>query len=161
VRVDAVRFPSIPGVPDPRTIAGPRIDCCGQPMAASPLPHLVPQVDGDGNEVGGIRVPEQAVPLATTTGWNFRAETRGHSGDIYALLGSYLPFAATRAERQARNDPRRAIQERYRGRADYMRRIREAVDALLRDRYLLLEDIDAVVKRAEQHWETAAATTSR
>jgi hypothetical protein len=161
VRVDAVRFPSIPGVPDPRTIAGPRIDCCGQPMAASPLPHLVPQVDGDGNEVGGIRVPEQAVPLATTTGWNFRAETRGNSGDIYALLGSYLPFAATRAERQARNDPRRAIEERYRGRADYMRRIREAADALVRDRYLLLEDIDAVVKRAEQHWETAAATTGR
>jgi hypothetical protein len=157
VRVDAVRFPSIPGVPNPRTIAGPRDSCCGLPIAASPLPHLVPQVDADGNEIGGIRVPEQAVPLATTTGWNFRAESRGNTGDIYSLLGSYMPFAATRAEREARNDPRRAIAERYRSRADYVRRIRAAADALVRDRYLLADDVGAVVQRAEQHWDTATA----
>lgn len=42
-----------------------------------PFPFLVPQVDADGNEVGGIRVPDLSVPLATTTGWNFRAERVG------------------------------------------------------------------------------------
>ena len=51
------------------------------------LPFLVPQVDADGNEVAGIRVPELAVPLATTTGWNFRAERVGNPTTIYALLG--------------------------------------------------------------------------
>ena len=159
VRVAAVRFPAIPGVPNPRTIAGPRVNCCGLPTAASPLPHLVPQVDADGNEIGGIRVPEQAVPLATTTGWNFRAASRGNTGDIYSLLGSYFPFSATRDARQAANDPRRAIDERYRSRADYLRRIRAAADALVKDRYLLVDDVDAVVQRAQQHWDTATAPT--
>jgi hypothetical protein len=157
VRVAAVRFPSIPGVANPRTIAGPHLECCGPAGGAFPLPHLVPQVDADGNEIGGIRVPEQAVPLATTTGWNFRAEARGNTAEIYALLGSYLPFAATRAAREAANDPRRAIDERYRSRADYLRRIRAAADALVDDRYLLAEDVGAVMQRAEEHWAAATA----
>lgn len=59
------------------------------------MPFLVPQVDVDGNELAGIRVPEVTVPLATTTGWNFRTEAVGNPGDIYSLLGSYIPFAAT------------------------------------------------------------------
>ena len=33
----------------------------------------VPQVDADGNEVAGVRLPSIAVPLATHTGWNFWA----------------------------------------------------------------------------------------
>ena len=147
---------AIPGVPSPRTIAGPRVSCCGLLSAASPLPHLVPQVDADGNEIGGIRVPEQAVPLATTTGWNFRAESLGNTGDIYSLLGSYFPFSATRDARQAANDPRRAIDERYRSRADYLRRIRAATDALIKDRYLLKEDAEDVVQRAAVHWDARA-----
>ena len=32
-----------------------------------------------------------------------------------ALLGSYVPFARTRAEREARRDPRPSIEERYKG----------------------------------------------
>ena len=99
------------------------------------------------------------MPLATTTGWNFRAASRGNTGDIYSLLGSYFPFSATRDARQAANDPRRAIDERYRSRADYLRRIRAAADALVKDRYLLVDDVDAVVQRAEQHWDTATAPT--
>ena len=79
------------------------------------LPFLVPQVDADGNELAGIRVPEVSVPLATTTGWNFRAERIGNPTTIVALLGSYVPFARTRAERDARHDPRPSIEERYTG----------------------------------------------
>ena len=44
----------------------------GGAAAGAPLPLLVPQVDEDGNERAGIRLPEVAVPLATYTGWNFR-----------------------------------------------------------------------------------------
>ena len=58
----ALHFPAIPGLGDPRGIEGP-----GQMVnnRFTPLPFLVPQVDGDGNELAGIRVPEVSVPLAT------------------------------------------------------------------------------------------------
>jgi hypothetical protein len=157
VRADAVRFPQIPGVGNPRTISGPGVVVGG---AVRLLPHLVPQVDADGNEIGGIRVPEQAVPLATTTGWNFRADARGNPGDIYSLLGSYIPFAATRAAREARQDPRRSIEERYRSRGDYLRRIRDVADDLVDDRYLLAADVEAVVERAGRHWDAATAAAA-
>src|SRR5262249_33601716 len=54
---DKVAFPSIPGVRSPRTIpAGYRADL-GKPPNAPALPILVPQVDADGNELSGIRMP--------------------------------------------------------------------------------------------------------
>ncbi len=99
------------------------------------LPFLVPRVDADGNEVAGIRVPELAVPLATTTGWNFRAERVGNPTTLYALLGSYVPFARTKAEREARHDPRLSVEERYRDRNDYLQRIQAAAAALVKDRF--------------------------
>jgi hypothetical protein len=150
--VERVRFPAIPGVGNPRLIEGPGL-ITGAAMR--PLPFLVPQVDADGNELAGVRVPEQAVPLATTTGWNFRAERLGNPSDIYALLGSYLPFAPTRAERESRGDTRRAVDERYRSKNDYLQRIRDAASRLVRDRFLLEEDVANVMDRAATHWDWA------
>lgn len=118
----------------------------------TPLPHLVPQVDRDGNDLGGIRDPEVAVPLATTTGWNFRDPSLGNPGDIYQLLGSYVPFAPTRAARQANGDPRLSLEERYRGVDDYLQRIRNAAMDLIRRRYVLAEDLDVILERAKEHW---------
>jgi hypothetical protein len=152
VPLNMLAFPSLPGVSDPRTIEGPGT---GVPGRMTPLPFLVPRVDADGNDLGGIRVPDLAVPLATVTGWNFRAPRVGNAGTIYALLGSYLPFAVTRAERDARSDPRPSIEERYAGKNVYLQKIREAAAALIRDRYLLAEDLDGVLARAEAHWEYA------
>ena len=40
------------------------------PRLGAPYPVLVPQVNADGNDVSGIRLPEVAVPLGTYTGWN-------------------------------------------------------------------------------------------
>jgi hypothetical protein len=108
-------------------------------------------VDRDGNDVAGIRDPEVAVPLATTTGWNFRAPRVGNPEDV---LGSYIPFAPTRASRAA-GDPRRSIEERYKGVEDYLQRIRSASRDLIRRRYLLEEDLSAVLDRARAHWEFA------
>jgi hypothetical protein len=119
------------------------------------LPFLVPQVDGDGNEIAGIRVPEVSVPLATTTGWNFRAEAVGNPGEIYSLLGSSIAFPPTKAERDARRDPRQSVEERYPSREAYLRRIREAATDLVRGRYLLDEDVDDLVNRAAAHWDYA------
>ena len=152
VAATAVKFPEIAGVGDPRIIEGP-----GQVTndKFSALPFLVPQVDDDGNDLAGIRVAEVTVPLATTTGWNFRAERIGNPTTIYALLGSYVPLARTRAEREARRDPRPSIEERYKGRDDYLQRIRAAATALVKERFILDEDVDDVVQRATKHWDYA------
>jgi hypothetical protein len=119
------------------------------------LPFLVPQVDADGNELAGIRVPEVAVPLATTTGWNFRAERVGNPSTIYALLGSYIPFPRTRAERELKRDPRPSIAERYKDREDYLQRIRLAATDLIKQRFLLEEDVENTLQRASRHWDWA------
>ena len=72
---DDLKFPAIPGVQWPaRVPGGYRADV---PAPYSALPFLVPKVDADGNDIGGIRLPEQAVPLATLTGWQFRSERIG------------------------------------------------------------------------------------
>ena len=158
VPVRAFQFPAIPGVTDPRSITGP-----GLPAGSThqPLPFLVPRVDADGNETAGIRVPEQEVPLATTTGWNFRAASVGNTADIYALLGSYLPFAATRSERETRKDPRPSVEERYAGRERYLDRVRAAAAALVKGRYLLEGDVQRVIDRAAAHWEYATRAVGR
>jgi len=154
VPLQTLAFPAIPGLKDPRGIEGPgRMD--GEHFTA--LPFLVPKVDADGNEVSGIRVPELAVPLATTTGWNFRAERVGNPTTLYALLGSYVPLARTKSEREARRDARLSIEERYRDREDYLQRIRASAAGLVKDRFLLEEDVDDVVQRATRHWSYATA----
>jgi hypothetical protein len=157
--VASVRFPAIPGVADPRTIEGPGTVVAG---AVTMLPFLVPQVDADGNDLAGIRMPEVTVPLATTTGWNFRSERVGNPTTLLALAGTYVPFARTRADKASRGDPRAAIEERYRDRAAYLRRIRSAADALVKDGFLLGEDVPGVVERAGRHWDyaTGAAPTN-
>lgn len=167
VAAQDVAFPAIPGVRSPRTLqAGARVAnglLAGGAGAGTALPLLVPQVDRDGNDVAGIRLPELSVPLATYTGWNFRSPSIGGSHQIVSLLGSYAPFARTKAEREQRGDPRLSIEERYPSRDRYLAMIRTATDVLVRDRYMLQEDIDAVVQRAGAHWDLlmGTVTTSR
>jgi hypothetical protein len=157
--VDGVRFPAIPAVADPRIIPGPGQVQSGRVQM---LPHLVPQVDADGNETAGIRVPDIAVPVATNTGWNFRSPSVGGSTEIYNLLGSYVPFGLTKAEREGRKDPRPSIAERYRDREDYLAKLRAAAEALVTQRYLLAEDVENVVERGAAQWQfgTSRATIS-
>lgn len=152
IPVSHMRFPALAGVGDPRRIVGPALIGAS---GALPLPFLVPQVDGDGNETSGLRVPDQAVPLGTVTGWNFRASAVGNPSDVYPLLGSYIPFAVTRAARDASGDPRRSIEERYPSRGTYLQRIRDVAERLIKDRYLLAEDLASIVAHAERHWTIA------
>jgi len=152
VRVQDVKFPVLPGAADPRSIVGP-----GRLLKDKlvPLPLLVPQVDDDGNDIAGIHDPEAAAPLATTTGWNFRREAVGNPSDMYQTLGSYIPFAATRAIREANHDPRLSLETRYQGRDDYLERVGSAAKDLIRQRYVLEEDLDRAVERAGRHWDFA------
>jgi hypothetical protein len=148
-----IRFPDIRGVQWPYDVPGGyRTDLGGAPMRHA-LPFLVPQVDADGNETGGIRLPEVAVPLAATTGWAFRSERVGAPQQLLTNTGSYIPFPATRAERDKNGDPRPSIAERYSGRADYLGRVEAAARHLAEERYVLPGDVNAIVERAGRHWD--------
>jgi hypothetical protein len=119
-----------------------------QPKGAG-YPTLVPQVDADGNDLGGIRLPYLAAPLGTFTGWSLiKQEYGGATPDICGQLGQFIPFANTKAERLTAADPRLSIEERYRTQADYVRAVKEAGGALVRQRFLLIEDYDRVVETA-------------
>jgi len=163
VRASDVAFPVIPGVQRPNAlvpgarVANPLIT--GGAGAGTTLPYLVPQVDADGNGRAGIKVPEVAVPLATYTGWNFMAAA-GEANRLVNLLGSYIPLARTKAEREQRSDPRLSIEERYPSRDRYLALVRTAAEGLVRDRYMLQEDIDPVVRRASAHWDLLTVPTN-
>jgi hypothetical protein len=118
-----------------------------------PLPLLVPQVDEDGNERAGIRLPEVAVPLGTYTGWNFRKKEIGSPDELVSLLGASIPFAATRAARESANDPRRSIEERYRSQEEYLAKVEQAADALVKAGYLLVDDEPRILQRATDQWD--------
>jgi len=125
------------------------------PKVSEPFPVLVPQVDGDGNERDGVRLPEITVPLATYASWNLRDPSIGAPDQRVSFELSYLPFPKTAAERQTTGDPRKSIAERYSDRETYLTRYHAAVEDLVKQRWILPEDRDAIVHRGEQEWSEA------
>jgi hypothetical protein len=123
------------------------------PKSGAPFSSVVSAVDADGNEIAGVRPVELRAPLGTFTGWNPRHPTQGAPGDLMSMMGSTLPFARTRAEREQRGDPRQSIGERYASRQAYQDAVRAAAQALVAARHSLPEDIDAMVDRAGSQWD--------
>lgn len=107
----------------------------------------VAQVDADGNDIAGIRLPYLAVPLGTHTGWSLLKPGMG-GPDICGQNGQFIPFANTRAERLAAGDPRLSIEERYRNHRAYVSSAARAAERLVREGFLLEEDEDRIVTRA-------------
>ncbi|HTR85430.1 MAG TPA: alpha/beta hydrolase domain-containing protein [Reyranella sp.] len=103
---------------------------------------LVSKVDADGNEVAGIRLPDIAVPLATYTGWN-EYKPPYPKGEIADRDGSYLVFPAEK------------IRNRYGDRAGYVSKVRETVESLTKERFLLQEDADRYLERAQKEERVA------
>ncbi|MGB6668047.1 MAG: alpha/beta hydrolase domain-containing protein, partial [Candidatus Acidiferrum sp.] len=126
------------------------------PKVGKPFPVLIPQVDADGNDEGGVSLPELQVPLATYTGWNLRDPSIGASDLRLSFYGSFIPFAKTAAEREQSGDPRLSVAERYSSREEYLGRFAEAALKLIHERFLLPEDLPAVLKRGEQEWAEVA-----
>lgn len=132
--------------------AGPLIE-----GGAPAFPCLVSAVDAAGNELGGLRLPELELPLATHLGWNPRHSATGAPDQLVPMQGSTIYFAPTAALRAECNDPRPSIAERYpTGHDDYMARARERAQALVASRYLLTTDIDMVLAHVEAQWAVAA-----
>ncbi len=153
-------FPAIPDVETPQVMNQPRRLDAGQrywtegiadhvpPIVGAPYGALVPAVDGNGNAIAGIRLPEIEVPLATYTGWNLRAAAHGGEGMLSRFIGAYFHFPVTDDERADAGDPRPSILERYPTKQDYLDQVARAAREL-RDRRLLLdEDVQAIQQRA-------------
>jgi len=108
---------------------------------------FVAAVDSDGNETVGIRLPQVAVPLGTHTGWNVY---RAQPGELADRDGSFVAFAGTRAEREAADDPRPSLEERYGSRDAYVAKVKVAAAVLVAERLLLPDDAAAFVAAAEK-----------
>ena len=146
-----LKFPPVPGVHWPRNVPGGYRWDVDTPV--SPMPFLLSQVDADGNETGGIRLPEQEAPLGTMTGWQFRSDRIGAPDTLMVNTGGYLPFPATRGERVKTGDPRLSIEERYASRAEYLIKVEQIAQRLARERYVLTRDVPAIVEAAGKHWD--------
>ncbi len=108
---------------------------------------LVGRVDADGNMVQGVRHPNLVAAIGTYTGWNLRRDGFG-KGSQCAGIGSFIPFASDPAEREALDDPRRSLAQRYATHEAYLKAVREAAENLVRARLLLPSDSARIVQLA-------------
>jgi hypothetical protein len=159
VTLGAFAFPRIPGVTLPhRKRVAYRLDFTTEPpKIAASYPTLVPQVDQDGNETSGIRMPEVQVPLASYTGWNLRAPLIGAPDELFSMVGSWIPFPRSKVERENKKDPRLSIEERYPNKRVYLEKITSAALQLEKQGFLLDEDVAKLRDRAAKEWDYIAS----
>jgi hypothetical protein len=145
------KFPSLPGVQQPTFVPGGyRADV---PTPYSAMPFLLPKVDADGNDLGGIRLPVVSVPLGTLTGWQFRSAAIGAPTTLIAMAGAFIEFPKTKADRERTKDPRLSITERYGTRAEYVKRVHEAAAKLAEQRFILSEDVEPITNEVAKQWD--------
>ena len=125
-------------------------------FTGEPYPSRVSAVDACGNELGGLRMPEVTVPVATHTGFNPRHADTGGDGQILEYLGSTVPLARNAATREASSDPRPSIAERYASRDAYLAEVRAAAQRLVEARYLLTGDVELCVTLAGERYDAVA-----
>ena len=65
------------------------------------------------------------------------------------LLGSTIALPKTRADAQAKGDPRPSLEELYGSHEDYVAKIFEAARKLQAERLMLAEDVDMIVREAQ------------
>ena len=131
------------------------------PATGKLYPALVSDVDQDGNDLAGIRLPDLTVPLATVTGWNLRHPDTGGPGQTHITMGSTVPFPFTRHEREDTSDPRPSVEERYSSREDYLQKVEEAALELVSQGYLLEEDVQTVAQQAGERYDLLESKVKR
>jgi len=112
-------------------------------------PVFVPKADNDGMAIAGIRQLALAVPRATYTAWNPRAQGFGPTA-LYPLQGAVVPFAPTEAARKEVHDPRPSIAERYADNDAYVAAVRREATRQVAERLLLEEDAMRSVETAKR-----------
>lgn len=162
---EAMGFQTIPGVPPAMPTGlinplldydwGPKFDYTDASGIKTKVPpaikHVlkmkVPRVDADGNELGGVPVVLRDAPLGTYLGWNITA-AGFHAGKLCNYAGGMIPFAKTKAERTANNDPRLSLEERYKTHEGYVDAVKAAAANAVAKGFLLQADADALVAQA-------------
>ena len=131
-------------------------DASGVPTNAPPpikqaIKMMVPRVDADGNEIGGVPNVLTEAPLGTYLGWNITAGGARpfHQGQICNYVGGMIPFAKTRTERLAAGDPRLSLEERYGDHAGYVAAVSDAAANAVARGFLLQADADALIAAAD------------
>jgi hypothetical protein len=160
--VQSAGFPKVPGVRFTglhnrqlfldygRNILRGRMDIHPpRPIGNGAYTILVPKVDADGNDLAGIRLPAVQIPIGTYTGWNHQPR-RLAKDELSGLLGSFIPFAKTKAARNKVDDPRLSLQERYKNHSDYVTKVSRAARILVNQRYLLAEDAERMIREAKR-----------
>ena len=66
------------------------------------------------------------------------------------MQDSFVPFARTRAEREANGDPRPSIEERYPSHEAYVDAVRRVCERLVGERLMLQADADRFVATARE-----------
>jgi hypothetical protein len=162
----AMGFPALPGLPAhaPDGLINPVLDYdygpdfnymdgAGVPTVMPPrIKHVIrmkaPRVDADGNERGGVPVVLHDAPLGTYLGWNITA-AGFHKGHICNYAGGMIPFAKTKAERIANEDPRPSLEERYGTHAGYVAAVEAAARKAVAEGFLLEADAKGLMAAAE------------
>jgi hypothetical protein len=143
VPAEDVALPAIPGLTRPRAAndVAPLADWAHPQEPARKWRALVPQVDADGNEIAGLRLPDIAVPSGTFTGWNLYREPYP-AGELADREGTFMAFASTAQEREQAGDPRLSMAERYADAATQAAMAGAYAAELQAERLLLAEDAE-------------------
>lgn len=159
-----MKFPAIPGIRVP-TNPPPlwRLELgsayASEGILSEPVhiglryPLLVPDVDIDGNELGGWQGAMSSVPLGTYTAWDWKSPEIASFGFISGLNGAFIPFARTRAERLTAKDPRLSIEERYGNREGFMKAVTVSIDNAIAKRFLLRTQRNAIIEKMGGYWD--------
>ena len=161
----AMGFPTIPGTPAPDGLQYPLLEYdlgldfnyndqsgvntkVGQVLRV--LPQVVPATDADGNEISGLKAPLLQNPLGSYLGFNTFPSgiQKGQDCIQGSPAGGYVAFAETKAAREAVNDPRPSLEERYGTHEEYVKRVTASANAMVAQRYLLPADAATMIAQA-------------
>jgi len=148
----------VKGLVPPASRLMPLENAHGDPMVLRAPAHLpsaviqVPQRDADGNAIGGVRLPDVAVPLGV------HARQNPPLASICALAGGYVAFPRST---EAATGPARGLRpvlERYRERNVYVDRVRAAARQLSKEGLLLPDDAVIILHAAAENplWQAEA-----
>jgi hypothetical protein len=114
---------------------------------------LVPRVDADGLDLGGIRLPGVAVPLSTYTGWNLHKRGYGAPNGLGRWAVSFFSFSITAGKRANLGDSRLSLAERYPNRSGFLSQTKLAGKTLAAEGFILTPDIPDMVAKAGRAYD--------
>ena len=126
-------------------------------FVGEPYPSSVSAVDADGNETGGVRMPDVSVPVATHAGFQPaapRERRRRPDSRVSRIDDPARPHRG--GARGPPDDPRPSLAERYASRDAYLAEVRAAAERLVESRYLLAVDVSTSISASRS---PANATT--